>query len=83
MTPNGIEILLHCHTSPQAHPRANAPAVQEALRSLLVNGLIRSEDGGYYSTTERGMAHVEQLCRLPWPVSEWVGADGVIIKTMV
>jgi predicted transcriptional regulator len=80
MTPNDIEILIHCHVSPSVHPRDNAPAVQQALRSLVTNGLIEQIDGGGYHTTPRGKAHIEQLCGLSWPVEAWVGADGKVIE---
>jgi len=80
MTPNDIEILIHCHVSPAVHPRADAPAVKEALRSLEVNGLIEQRDGDGYCTTKRGQAHMDQLCGLAWPTKAWVGADGKVIE---
>lgn len=78
MTPNAIEVLIHCHVCPLPHPRKDAPAVAEELQSFLKNGLIEPEPGspGGYRTTERGAAHIEQLCRTAWPVRVWVGADG-------
>lgn len=79
MTPNDIGVLLHCHTTPQKHPRADAPAVREALRTLETNGLIEQREDGYYHATGRGRAHIEQLCSLPWPVAQWVGCDGKAI----
>ena len=88
MTPNSIEVLIHCHCSPINHPRADAPAVKSALRELEENGLITRDfneadracyDAGSYKTTERGVAHIEQLCQLSFPVSMWVGANGQVI----
>lgn len=81
MTPNAIEILIHCHVCSLPHPRKSAPAVWEELCSLRANGLIEpnSENDGGYRTTERGRAHIEQLCRTAWPVAAWVGADGKLI----
>jgi len=81
MTPNDIEILIHCHVSPTIHPRAGATGVKAALRSMERNGLIEELDGFRYTTTSRGKAHIEQMCRLKWPVEAWVGADGKIIET--
>lgn len=78
MTPNAIEILIHCHVCPLPHPRKDAPAVRDELQSLRTNGLIEESDGGY-QTTERGRAHIEQLCNTPWPVRAWIGADGNVI----
>ena len=54
MTPNDIEVLLHCHVSPRVHPRADAPAVREALRRLEDNMLIEKREHDYYHTTSRG-----------------------------
>ena len=76
MTPNSIEVLIHCHCSPKEHPRANTSAVQDALKELETNGLIVRTDesdrnvyDGQYKTTERGAAHIEQLCQLSYPVA--------------
>lgn len=83
MTPCEIEVLIHCHVSPSRHPRANAPAIQEAIQHFVKNGLIeivRRE--GYcdtYKTTKKGEAHIEQLCSMPWPKLGWVGYDGDVI----
>ena len=79
MTPNAIEILIHCHVCPSPHPRKDAPAVAEELDSLQRNGLIEPGSQGGYRTTRRGSAHIEQLCRTAWPRQVWVGADGKII----
>jgi len=78
MTPNGIEVLIHCHVCPLPHPRKDAPAVAEELQSLELNGLIEPEPGsdGGYRTTDRGRAHIEQLCRTAWPVQAWFDANG-------
>jgi hypothetical protein len=35
---------------------------------------------GYYMTTARGRAHVNQLCALPWPKEAWQNAHGEIIR---
>ena len=79
MTPNDIEILIHCHVSPAKHPRFDAN--RAVFDSLVVNGLLErlipSDD---YVTTPKGAAHVGQLCALPWPHEAWIGADGKIIK---
>lgn len=81
MTPNGIEILIHCHVCPLPHPRREAPAVAEELDSFQRNGLIEPLPGNFggFRTTDRGRAHIEQLCRTAWPIQAWVGADGKLI----
>lgn len=62
-TVSNIEVLLHCHVSPEPHPRLNAPAVQEGLELLLHHKLI--EHAGYgvnvFMTTSKGKALVERL----------------------
>lgn len=80
MTPNDIEILIHCHVCPLPHPRADAPAVEESLRNLFVRGLIEKDGNGGYHTTGRGNAHVVQLCSMPWPTQAWVDTQGKIIE---
>ncbi len=83
MTPNDIEVLIHCHVCPAPHPRAEAPAVTQTLRSLEVNGLIAQREGGGYRTTKRGQAHIEQLCTMPWPIAAWVNTKGEVIEIAV
>lgn len=62
-TASNIEVLLHCHTSPEPHPRRHAPAVIEGLALLMRHGLI--ELAGYgeqvWTTTSKGKALVERL----------------------
>lgn len=80
MTPNEIEILIHCHTSPSAHPRMDAPAVEEAHICLAANGLIEQRNQNNYHTTDRGKAHIEVLCRTPWPIRKYVNQLDEVIE---
>jgi len=82
MTPNDIEILIHCHVSPAQHPRYGSPAVGQSLHTLEKNGLIEryAEDKGSYITTDRGRAHVNVLCLTPWPKQRWVDQNEKIIE---
>jgi len=80
MTPNEIEILIHCHVSPVKHPRADYPAIQEVLQGMETNGLIEKCDQEVYRTTDRGRAHVEQLCSLPWPALAWIDYKDEVIE---
>ena len=79
MTPNGIEILIHFHVCPLPHPRLHAPAVVEEIESFLRNGLIKEIGPGHYRTTERGAAHIAQLCNVPWPKQVWIDEQGRFI----
>jgi hypothetical protein len=33
-----------------------------------------------YKTTERGRAHIQQLCTLPLPISVWADGNGKLIE---
>ncbi|MCH8247060.1 MAG: hypothetical protein IH951_11710 [Bacteroidetes bacterium] len=82
MTPNDIEVLLHCHTSGEAHPNIGAVAVCGALKKMESNGLIEPTPGNIlhlFQTTDRGRAHVAQLCGLAWPQLAWTDESGKII----
>lgn len=34
-----------------------------------------------WECTPKGLAHIEQLCRLPYPTQAWVSSSGQIIKS--
>ena len=78
MTPLQIEVLLHCATSGSPFPRADAPAVVEAIKYFLNNYLIEGSDD-YYTTTDRGEALVNLLCQVSFPVKGWVDKDGKLV----
>ena len=80
MTPNDIEVLIHCHTSPTVHPRIVAPAVAEAIEGFVRHGILEQRDGNGYNTTERGQALMEVLCATPFPVEAWVDGNGKVIE---
>lgn len=83
MTPNDIEVLIHCHISPSPHPRIGMSAVAGAIKMLKHNGLIRNESGMddmvCWRTTERGKAFLQVLCDTPLPTQAWVDQDGDVI----
>ena len=78
MTPYEIKLLIHFHTTPAMPDSIAAPIYQPTVDSFIENGLIEEADG-LYQTTERGAAHVEQLCTTPWPGQRWVNQAGEII----
>ncbi len=80
MTPNDIEILIHCHISPDIHPRIAAPAVAKAHTEFVENGIIELDNEGCYHTTSRGQALIAILCSTPWPVQVWVDQNGRVIE---
>lgn len=84
-SPNNIEILLHCHTTPGPHKRIDAPAVRKAIADLLDEGAITADLANgrtdCYRTTEKGRAWVAALCAVPAPVQCWKdGATGKLIE---
>lgn len=78
MTPNDIEILIHCHVSPMPHPRYNdnRGVFDRLVRDELIIGNFENTS---YRTTNKGAAHIQQLCTLPYPKQAWVDAQGEII----
>ena len=78
MTPYEIRLLIHFHTTPAPYKHTDAPIYQPTIDSFVANGLIKKDDDSY-QTTERGAAHIEQLCATPWPVQRWVNQVGEII----
>jgi len=77
MTPNDIEILIHCYVSPVKHPRYDN--IKDILESFVVDGLVVDKGNGIFHTTEKGAAHIRQLCSLPIPAVQYVRFDGVLI----
>ena len=74
MTPNDIEVLLHCYATPKRHPRFTAPAVQDAIIKFIKTGCITATPGAgsVWRTTARGDALVKMLRQTPMPVQQWV-----------
>lgn len=88
-SPCNIGVLLHCYYSPEVHPREDAPAVQLSYKLLELCGLIELQcfmaeadttNLNKYKTTERGRAHIKQICTLPLPSSDWVDSNGKLIE---
>jgi hypothetical protein len=81
MTPNDIEILIHCHTTPLVHPRIDAPAVKESLEMMESHNLIYQEIlEEYYLTTDKGKAYIAMLCNTPMPEQVWVDESNNVIN---
>lgn len=79
MTPNEIDVLMHCYTSPMIHERFEAPAVQEAIGMLLALGAVEKDSNrgdDQYRTTNLGRAWVEAICNVPVPTAVFLDKDG-------
>lgn len=71
-TPSNLEVLLHCHYSPEIHPRIDAPAVKEGLDYLLRTSMIEFGSGRFiYKTTAKGRAYIDYLMQVPFPEQHW------------
>ncbi len=78
-----IEMMLHCHYSPEIHPRADTVSMQAAIATLLHYELIMPQVrpaerpnrlpkiAQTYQSTPRGKVYVDMLCKLPLPVASW------------
>lgn len=77
LTPNDIEVLLHCHVSPEPHPRLDAPAVQESIKMWICAGMIEPNvNTGIFVTTDKGCAMVMALCKTPYPRLIYIDQNG-------
>ena len=82
LSPSDIEVLIHCHVSPEPHPRRGAPAVCEALDMWMRGGFIRYTSShinpfvATYETTAKGKAMIEALCNTEEPRQVWVDHNG-------
>ena len=77
MTPVAIELLLKCYYSPAPLEGLEYPAQREVVENFIADGLIvPGKESNCYTVTDRGNAHVYQLCNLPYPVAVWMGGDG-------
>lgn len=82
LTPNDIDVLIHFCVCPAPHERQDAPAVREAIQKFCDEGLLKHEplNRSEYSATEKGRAHLAQLCNMPYPTQAWVDANGKVIE---
>lgn len=67
LNPSNLELLIHCHVTPEQHPRGDAPAIKEGIHYLLKEGMIERYDRSY-TTTKKGQFYIEHLLSLPFPV---------------
>jgi hypothetical protein len=89
ITPAEIEILLYCYHSPEIHPRIDSLCVKSGLANLEMCLLIEPQvymsgidttNLSTHRTTERGSAHIKQLCSLPLPKHVWANQNGRVIE---
>ena len=77
MTPNDLEILIHCNVCPEPHPRLHALAVEESIRNFIRDGILEvGEKENTFKTTEKGRAWLQMILKTPYPALVWVDEDG-------
>ena len=80
LTPNDIEVLIHCYCCHAPHPRIEAPAVRESLLMWLDNAFIEQLSGteitATFRTTPKGTAMIKALCRTPEPRCVYLDSEG-------
>ncbi len=80
LTPNELELLLYCYTTPAEHPRYDY--VQGSLRDFLSADIIQHWKGEakVFTTTDKGNAWVKTILATSIPTQVWVDSSGEIIK---
>jgi hypothetical protein len=80
--PSNIEVLLWCHLERNAHPKADAPAINETIKEFLSMGVIETVDAvkGVYKTTPLGDAWVQALCNVKVPQPAFVDEQGRVLQ---
>ena len=76
MTPLQIRTLTDISVSSPVINNGNNHA---AMQALTEDGLIRLNEEDRVVTTEKGDAHIRQLCRLPLPQEAWVDHNGKLL----
>ena len=83
MTTTELELLIYHFRNQTPHPDIGNDEVNNAVNTLLGLDLITKDEGGNvddtYDITNKGHAHLEQLCNIPLPILKWVNTDGIII----
>lgn len=82
MTPYEINLLLHIHTTPT--PVRHSSILKDTLQDFLCERLIvdSPKSGSGYECTDKGVAHIAQLCNLPFPDVQFVDFAGRRIQSV-
>lgn len=82
-SPNNIDILLHFYcTLGVPHPRQGAPAVDEAIKEMVDDGVLRA-GATSFQITNLGRAWVTALCSTPKPKLAYVDSNGNMLLVPV
>lgn len=75
-TPNDLEVLLHYHIECVPHPRLQVPAVEQAVKMWVKEGMLERSrmidptDSGY-ATTRKAHVWLMHLLSEPLPENTW------------
>ena len=73
MTPIKLDILLHCHISPTAHPQYDSPAFRVELQNLMEEDIVRSTSKeNIFALTQKGEAWLRLILETPMPILQWI-----------
>ena len=80
MTPNDLEILIHCNCFAEVHPRSHTPAVKGSITQFVFDGILERRPEylclDIYKLTEKGRAWFEMILETPYPTLVWVDSRG-------
>ena len=86
MSPYEIKLLLNIYAVEDWYIGKSEPIFSETLAQFEMWGLIftATEDLASTKITEKGLAHVSQLCRLPFPKEskQWIDYAGNVIPRL-
>lgn len=82
--PSNVDLLLHCHCSPEPHPRLDTPAVYDGINILLRLGAIKLRKKNVWHTTPLGAAWVASICNTALPKEEtaFLDENGKVINNV-
>lgn len=69
LTPVAIELLMAHHYKSMLEHQPS-PAQIKAAGELIEAGILHKTGGGHITTTDKGVAFVEMICRTPYPVQD-------------
>jgi hypothetical protein len=79
LTPLHLKLLLHAYSHHEPWPH-NGGCALEYEQHLVADGLVQlAEHASYYECTDKGKAHVEQLCTLQFPRPAWIAENGDVL----
>ena len=76
MTPEEVKLLMHLYVFGPEKNKGNNCDYNGLLTSKLIYGVLDGKP--CFSLTPKGIAHVQNLCALDFPVQIWVMPDEIL-----